>query len=62
MNKVNFKVTAREDIAPICPFCEKELEEVYIKTKGLGLLTGKNIVYFCPHCSKVLGVGQSRMA
>jgi hypothetical protein len=62
MKKVDFKLTVREDIAPVCPFCEKELEEVYMKTKGLGLWTGKNVVYFCPHCLKVLGFGQSRMA
>jgi len=62
MNKINFKFTTREDIAPVCPFCNKELEEVYMKAKGLGLWAGKNLVYFCPHCSKVLGFGQSRMA
>ncbi len=62
MTKVDFRVTIREDIAPLCPFCEQELEEVYAKTKGWGLLTGKNVIYFCPHCLKVLGFGQSRMA
>jgi len=61
MSKVDFKLTTREDISPICPFCEKWLDEVYVKSKGLGLLQGKNVVYFCPFCSKVLGFGQSRM-
>ncbi len=62
MNEVDLKFTVRKDIAPVCPFCEKELEEVYIKTKGLGFWTVKNVVYFCPHCLKVLGFGQSRAA
>jgi len=61
MNKVSFKFTKREDISPICPFCEKWLDEVYINTKGLGWMEGKNVIYFCPFCSKVLGFGQSRM-
>jgi hypothetical protein len=62
MNKIDFKVTVRENIAPVCPFCEKELEEVYINTKGLDWWVAKNVVYFCPHWSKVLGFRQSRMA
>ena len=61
MNKIPFTVTVRDDLAPKCPFCEATLEEVYVKTKGLGWLEGKNVVYFCPHCLKALGFGQSRM-
>jgi hypothetical protein len=57
-----FKLTAKDDMAPKCPYCEKALDEVYYKTKGLGLITGKNLVYFCPSCLKVLGFAQSRMA
>ncbi|SHE67753.1 hypothetical protein SAMN02745164_00915 [Marinitoga hydrogenitolerans DSM 16785] len=56
------KITKQEEIRPICPYCEKELDEIYVKTKGVGLITGKNAIYFCPHCHKILGVGQSRMA
>jgi len=62
MYKTDLRFTAREDIAPVCPFCQKELSEIYVKARGAGLLTAKNAVYFCPHCSKVLGIGQSRMA
>ena len=51
----------RDDRAPVCPHCSKELNEVYCKSKGFGFIEGKNVVYFCPHCSKVLGFGQSRM-
>jgi len=55
------EITRREDLTPVCPHCEKKLTEVYVKTKGVGLIEGKNALYFCPHCSKVLGFGQSRM-
>lgn len=51
----------RDDLTPICSHCDKELNEVYVKSKGIGFIEGKNVLYFCPHCSKVLGFGQSRM-
>jgi len=39
----------------------KELTEVYTRAKGVPLIQGTNVVYFCPHCQKVLGFGQGRM-
>ena len=51
----------RNDLAPICPHCTKELNEVHVRSKGIGFIEGKNVLYFCPHCRKVLGFGQSRM-
>ena len=62
MTKIPFNVVERNDLVPLCPHCERELAEVYRKSKGVGLLVGRNSVFFCPHCRKVLGVGQSRMA
>ena len=62
MTKTPFNVVERNDLLPICPHCDKELTEVHRKSKGAGLLVGRNSVFFCPHCRKVLGVGQSRMA
>jgi len=56
---VNF--VKREDLAPACPHCEKELTEVYTRTKGVAFIQGTDVVYFCPHCQKVLGFGQGRM-
>ena len=39
------------------------LSEVYYKGQGAGwFLFPRNSIYFCPHCRKVLGLGQSRMA
>ena len=44
---------------PVCPFCEKDLEEVNCKKIDTSFLSTsiatKNVV-FCPHCRKVLGV------
>ena len=59
--KKELKLTNREDISPKCPHCEKELDEVFYKQKGLGFIVGKNIMYFCPSCLKGLGFAQSRM-
>ena len=62
MANQKMEILEREDLLPVCPFCEAELRHVYRKSKGAGLLVGRNVVYFCPHCRKVLGFGQSRMA
>ena len=61
MTEKPFTTVKRDDLAPICPHCEKALAEVYVKSQGLGLVQAKNNIYFCPHCRKVLGFGQSRM-
>lgn len=61
MSETPFQVVKRNDLVPVCPHCEQELREVNVRTKGVGFLTGKNVVYFCSLCSKVLGFGQSRM-
>lgn len=62
MTSTPFDVKKRDDLVPLCPHCGLGLHEVYMKSKGIGFIEGKNVVYFCPHCSKVLGFGQSRMA
>jgi hypothetical protein len=61
MTKRPFSVVDKEDIVPVCPHCSKELTEVYRKARGAGLIVGRDNVFFCPHCLKVLGFGQSRM-
>lgn len=57
----DFAIVRRDDLAPLCPHCEKELAQVYKRSKGAGFIVGRNVVYFCPHCRKVLGFGQGRM-
>ena len=59
MEKTKIKITDREDLTPICPHCDKPLDELFVKSKGLGFIEGKNVVYFCPSCHKVLGIGRS---
>ncbi len=61
MSTTPFAIIKREDLVPKCPHCERELTEVYMRTKGFELFVGLNVVYFCPECRKVLGFGQSRM-
>ena len=61
MSDKPFEVVKREDLTPVCPHCEQELTEVYAKTKGVPFIQGTNVVYFCPHCNKVLGFGHGRM-
>lgn len=54
-------IVKRNDLTPLCSHCSKELTEVYAKSQGVGFVVGRNTMYFCPHCSKVLGFAQSRM-
>jgi hypothetical protein len=51
----------RVDLAPICPYCEAELTEVYRRGTGFPMGGGRTLVYFCPHCRKILGFAQGRM-
>jgi predicted RNA-binding Zn-ribbon protein involved in translation (DUF1610 family) len=62
VTKIPFNLVDREDLFPLCPHCGKELTEIHRKSKGSGLIVGRNSVFFCPHCKKVLGFGQCRMA
>jgi len=52
------KVTEKDDLTPICPFCNKELSEIYFKKHGWGI--AKIGLYFCPHCLKTLGAGYAQ--
>ena len=47
---------APKTAVPKCPKCEKRLESIWIKTKGLGLVEQKQII-MCPHCETLLGYG-----
>lgn len=42
-----------EDL-PICPYCEKELNEIGKVARGLFSVHN---VYICPYCKKILSVG-----
>ena len=56
-----FALVDREDLTPLCPHCEGELNEVYRKGKGFPLGQGRTLVYFCPLCRKALGFAQGRL-
>ena len=52
---IEIKEAPRESI-PVCPKCEKVLDEIWLKTKGLGIVEQKQII-MCPHCQALLGFG-----
>jgi hypothetical protein len=43
----------KEDIAPVCPHCEQEVEELIEVDRGWFVI---NNVLCCPHCRKIVGV------
>lgn len=51
----------REDLVPVCPHCERDLETVFRRGSGFPLGQGRTLVYFCSHCRKVLGFAQGRV-
>ncbi|MBF0198099.1 MAG: hypothetical protein HQL32_10320 [Planctomycetes bacterium] len=42
-----------EDITPLCPFCEKEVDELIEVKRGWFSI---NRVFCCPHCRKIVGI------
>ncbi len=51
------KIITRDDIKPVCPYCNKELEEIHRKKETLsGTLLQPISIYVCPYCSKVLSI------
>jgi len=50
------KYQNEEEQKVICPYCEGEIHGV----TGLAHMSrGHLVVYACPHCKKVLGIGQA---
>jgi hypothetical protein len=62
MSDPQFTIVVRDDLVPLCPHCEQELPAVHVRRRGVPLFQGRTIVFFCPHCRKVLGFGQERVA
>ncbi len=48
----------KNDIHPICPFCNIEINKVFYQ-QILGFL-GKRYLYFCSACKKILGVSHRK--
>ena len=59
--EVPFALVDRNDLAPLCPHCKAQLNEVYRKGKGFPLGQGRTLIYFCPNCLKALGFAQGRV-
>jgi len=53
---------APEDVFPQCPYCKQELEEVWLKTAGIGMFfSPKKQIMMCPHCKSFLGYAESNI-
>lgn len=55
-----FALVDRNDLVPLCPHCNAELNEVYRKGRGFPIAQGRTLIYFCPTCHKTLGFAQGR--
>lgn len=47
---------APEDALPKCPSCSRDLDTIWVKTKGLGIVQQKQVI-MCPHCRVCSGTG-----
>jgi uncharacterized protein with PIN domain len=47
---------APEDVLPRCPFCKCELETLWVKSQGRGIVEQREII-MCPNCRSFLGYG-----
>ena len=45
----------REELAAVCPYCETEFQEVFIKKPRGPFGIGQGYLFLCPSCHKVLG-------
>lgn len=51
------EITRREDLVAVCPHCEAELPEIYVKKPRGPFGIGQGYLFLCPTCRKVLGAG-----
>ena len=52
------RLETRNDVTPLCPFCDVELHTVHMRE--LAGVLGKRFIYFCSRCRKVLGVSHRK--
>lgn len=53
------KVSSKEaDYDPICPHCEKELEEIH--WRRIKSFLASEYLFICPKCKKVIGIGMAK--
>ena len=46
MSEKSLEFIKRDDLSPVCPYCEKELNEVYTRSKGVPLIQGNQHCLF----------------
>ena len=51
-------VIETENEKPVCPHCEKELNNIYARKSSSSF--GVRFIYFCDKCKKVLGVSHRK--
>lgn len=51
-------LTETETENPVCPFCEKELTNIF--AKRISSTLGVRFIYFCSICKKVLGISHRK--
>lgn len=51
------EITRREDLVAVCPHCEAELPEIFVKKPRGPFGIGQGYLFLCPTCRKVLGTG-----
>ena len=49
---------AKENENPICPFCQKELDEIVIKKFDEGIIKVSAKAIFCPLCKSLLTINR----
>ena len=47
----------KEEITPVCPHCEKQVEQLIEVNRGFFSV---NRVFCCPHCHKIVGMTSGR--
>ncbi len=47
----------KEDVNPVCPFCERTLDKLTEVKRGWFAI---NRVFCCPHCRKIVGISAGR--
>ncbi len=58
MSKIHISEAPQDSLAK-CPYCGKDLNEIWSKSEGLGV-AGKERVLMCPHCRAMLAYGAWR--
>ena len=57
MRKMDYLPILDEEKKPICPHCDKEIEDMrYFEQAGIIKMKVVRL-FVCPHCLKVLGTG-----